>query len=70
MFVEKQFDVAVSSVCLFVCLFAYLYLESSVPADIIQVQMEGELIFIVTLNDLLIGCIFSELTHHMSMLYI
>jgi len=32
--------------------------------------MEGELIFIVTLNDFLIDCFFTELTHHMSMLYI
>ena len=43
MFVEKQCDVAVSTVCLFVCL--SVFKQSTLPADIISVQMEGELIF-------------------------
>ena len=66
MFVEKQCDVAVSAICLFVCL--SLFKPSTVPADFIQVQMEGELIF-VWLNDLLIDCFFTELTQDILMLY-
>ena len=58
---------SVSTVCLFVCL--SVFKESSLPADIIQLQMEVELIF-VSLNDSLIDCFFTELTHDMSMLYI
>ena len=49
MFVEKPCDVTVSSFCLFVCL--PVFKDASLPADIIQVQMESELIFIVTLKD-------------------
>ena len=48
MFVELKGGVAVSTVCLL-----SLFNQSTLPADIISVQMEGELIY-VSFNDLLI----------------
>ena len=65
--VEKKCDVAVSTVCLFVCLF---YLTNPLCLQTLYRCSRKVKGFVVSLNDLLIDCFFTDLTHKMSIMYI
>ena len=66
-FVKKECDVAVSTVCLFVC---YLCLTNSLSLQTLYRCRWKVNWFFVSLNYLLIVCFFTELTHKLSIVYI